>query len=62
MCGRALSEINNITGVSARLTVPSFHHIDEKIKKDEKEKSKFNLEYKTDYGMIKVSVYYIFEK
>lgn len=62
VCGRALSEINNITGVSARLTVPSFYRIDEKIKDDEKEKSKFSLEYKTDYGMIKVSVYYIFEK
>ena len=62
VCGRALSEINNATGFTARLTVPSFHSIEEKIKKDESKKNKFFLEYKTDYGTIKVSVYYIFEK
>ena len=62
VCGRALSEINNAKGFTARLTVPSFHSIEEKIKKDESKKNKFLLEYKTDYGTIKVSVYYIFEK
>ncbi len=58
VCGRAVSEINDITGKSTRLTVPSFHSIDDKIKKDEENKDKFILEYKTDCGILRVSVYY----
>lgn len=58
VCGHALSQINNMTGSSSRLTVPEFQAGDKAIEESERKSENLILYYETDIGVIRVSVYY----
>ena len=60
VCGRALSEINNQTGSSSRLTVPQYvtGKVPEMMSDGEKEK----LYYQSAFGQLKINLTYKFER
>lgn len=60
VCGRALSEINNQTGTSSRLTVPQYvtGRMPEMMSDGEKEK----LYYQSAFGQLKINLIYKFER
>lgn len=60
ICGRALSEINNQTGSSSRLTVPQYvtGKMPEMMSDGEREK----LYYQSEFGQIKINLIYKFER
>ena len=60
ICGRALSEINNQTGSSSRLTVPQYvtGKMPEMMSDGEREK----LCYQSEFGQIKINLIYKFER
>ena len=60
VCGRALSEINNQTGSSSRLTVPQYvtGKLPEMMSDGEKEK----LYYQSEFGQLKINLIYKLER
>lgn len=58
ICGRALSEINNKLGRTSRLTVPMMCSDKESIDIDDSEMENVVLFYETEFGNIKVCIYY----
>ena len=60
VCGRALSEINNQTGTSSRLTVPQYitGKMPEKMSDSEKEE----LRYQSEFGYLKIELIYKLER
>lgn len=58
ICGRALSEINNILGRTSRLTVPMMCSDKESIDIDDSEMENEVLFYETEFGNIEVCIYY----
>ena len=60
VCGRALSEINNQTGTSSRLTVPQYitGKMPEKVSGSECEE----LRYQSEYGKLNIKVIYKLER
>ncbi len=60
VCGRALSEINNQTGSSSRLTVPQY--ITGKMPEMMSDGEKEELYYQSEYGQLKVKLRYKLER
>lgn len=60
VCGRALSEINNQTGSSSRLTVPQY--VTGKMPEEMSGGESETLFYQSAYGQLKIKVIYKFER
>lgn len=58
VCGRALSEINDMMGVSSRLTVPKLYLEADDINVESGKTGNDNLYYETEFGEIKISIHY----
>lgn len=60
ICGRAISEINNIVGTASRFTVPDIYQGYKEIEKCYERKEEFI--YGSEFGMLKLVVLYMFEE
>lgn len=60
ICGRAISEINNIVGIASRFSVPDIFQGYKEVENCYEQKEEFM--YGNEFGMLKLIVVYMFEE
>lgn len=60
-CGRAISELNNVLGVTSRLSVPNFYSMEELIGEEQKICETVGLCYESECGEIHILIEYIIQ-